>query len=51
MLSSLASKLGRKDLCPPTLMPRKKTTKAMLAIVAAPEYGGEAQGLNEDACY
>src|ERR1035441_2603652 len=34
MPSSLASTLGRKDLCPPTLIPRKKTIKAMLPIVA-----------------
>src|SRR5579862_4348858 len=35
MPSSLASTLGRKARCPPTLMPRKKTINAMLPIVAA----------------
>jgi hypothetical protein len=39
----LASTLGRKALCPPTLIPRKKTIKAMLPIVAATKYRGEAR--------
>src|ERR1700728_430003 len=33
MASSLASTLGRKALCPPTLIPRKKTIKAMLPLL------------------
>src|SRR6202142_569392 len=32
MASSLASTLGRNALCPPTLMPRRKTIKAMLPL-------------------
>jgi hypothetical protein len=40
--------LGRKALCPPTLIPRKKTTKAMLPIVAAPKYLGEAADLRDE---
>src|SRR5580658_2020742 len=48
MPSSLASTLGRKALCPPTLIPRKKTIKAMLTIVAAPKYRGEADALGPD---
>src|SRR5258708_35033243 len=44
MPSSLASTLGRKALCPPTLIPRKKTIKAMLPIVAAPKYRGKRRG-------
>src|SRR5580704_17879224 len=41
MASSLASALGRKALCPPTLIPRRKTTKATLPIVAANGHMGE----------
>jgi hypothetical protein len=48
MPSSLASTLGRKALYPPTLIPRKKTIKAMLPIVAAPKYGGEAEAIGHD---
>src|ERR1700693_2914661 len=48
MPSSLASTLGRKALCPPTLIPRKKTIKAMLPIVAAPKYRGEAEAVGPD---
>src|SRR5260370_21985333 len=48
MPSSLASTLGRKALCPPTLIPRKKTIKAMLPIVTAPKYRGEAEAVGPD---
>jgi hypothetical protein len=44
----LASTLGRKALCPPTLIPRKKTIKAMPPIVAAPKYRGEAEAVARD---
>src|SRR5580658_1417583 len=47
MPSSLASTLGRKARCPPTLIPRKKTIKAMLPIVAALKYRGEAEAVGQ----
>jgi hypothetical protein len=44
----LASTLGRKVLCPPTLIPRKKMIKAALPIVAVPKYRGKAKAVGPD---